>query len=147
MSAVTFVLRFDSTLQLNVHFHVLVPDGAFDHDGVFVAEEASDDHDVREILVRAGCKVIALLHRFLSRPPPHQGALRSPADARTLGQNEEILGRARHRFVGGVLRCSGGCIWEIRWVLPIRKWPCSYVHRYSSAMVRGSRWTIRWSDA
>jgi hypothetical protein len=34
--AVTFVQRFGSALQLNVHFHVLVPDGAFDEHGVFV---------------------------------------------------------------------------------------------------------------
>jgi hypothetical protein len=62
--AITFVQRFGSALQLNVHFHVLVPDGAFDEDGVFVADEAPDDDDVREILVRAGRRVVALLHRF-----------------------------------------------------------------------------------
>jgi hypothetical protein len=62
--AITFVQRFGSALQLNVHFHVLVPDGAFDDDGVFVADEAPDDGDVREILVRAGRRVVALLHRF-----------------------------------------------------------------------------------
>ncbi len=56
--------RFGSALQLNVHFHVLVPDGAFDDDGVFVADEPPDDNDVREILVRAGRRVVALLHRF-----------------------------------------------------------------------------------
>ena len=63
--AITFVQRFGSALQLNLHFHVLVPDGAFDHDGVFVADDAPDDHDVRELLVRAGRKVIAMLRRFL----------------------------------------------------------------------------------
>ena len=62
--AITFVQRFGSALQLNVHFHVLVPDGAFDDDGVFVADEAPDDDDVREILIRAGRRVVALLHRF-----------------------------------------------------------------------------------
>jgi hypothetical protein len=62
--AITFVQRFGSALQLNVHFHVLVPDGAFDahcarerselakfpvptDDGVFVADEAPNDDDVR----------------------------------------------------------------------------------------------------
>ncbi len=63
--AITFVQRFGSALQHNVHFHVLVPDGAFDDDGVFVAEEAPDHDDVREILVRAGRRVVALLHRFV----------------------------------------------------------------------------------
>jgi hypothetical protein len=62
--AITFVQRFGSALQQNVHVHVLVPDGAFDDDGVFVADEAPDDDDVREILVRAGRRVVALLHRF-----------------------------------------------------------------------------------
>ncbi len=45
---------FDSGLQFNVHIYVPVPDGAFDHDGVFfVAHEAIDDNDVREIMVSA----------------------------------------------------------------------------------------------
>jgi len=64
--AVTFVQRFGSALQLNLHFHVLVPDGAFDHDAVFVADDAPDDHDVRALLVRAGRRVVTLLHRFFS---------------------------------------------------------------------------------
>jgi hypothetical protein len=61
--AITFVQRFGSALQLNVHFHVLVPDGAFDDDGVFVADEAPDDNDVHKLLLRAGRKVIAVLQR------------------------------------------------------------------------------------
>jgi hypothetical protein len=64
--AVTFVQRFGSALQLNVHFHVLVPDGAFDRDGDFVAALAPDDDDVRTILLRAGRRVIALLSRFFA---------------------------------------------------------------------------------
>ena len=59
-----FVQRFGSALQLNVHFHVLVPDGAFDDDGVFVADEAPNDDDVRRIMVRAGRRVMSKLHRF-----------------------------------------------------------------------------------
>ena len=46
--------RLGSALQLNVHFHVLVPDGAFDDDGVFMASEPPDDADVRAVLLRAG---------------------------------------------------------------------------------------------
>ena len=76
--AVTFVQRFGSALQLSVHFHVVATDGAFDHDDVFVADEALDEHDVREILVRADRKVIALLHRFLSRQPRHRDPSGSP---------------------------------------------------------------------
>jgi len=62
--AITFVQRFGSALQLNVHFHVLVPDGAFDDDGVFVADEAPNDDDVRRIMVRAGRRVMSTLRRF-----------------------------------------------------------------------------------
>ena len=51
-------------MQLNVHFHVLVPDGAFEDDGVFVADEAPNDDDVRRIMVRAGRRVMSKLHRF-----------------------------------------------------------------------------------
>jgi hypothetical protein len=52
--AITFVQRFGSALQLNVHFHVLVPNGGFDDDGVFVADEAPNDDDIRRIMVPAG---------------------------------------------------------------------------------------------
>lgn len=38
--AITFVQRFGSALQLNVHFHVLVLDGAFDDDGVDVLQRS-----------------------------------------------------------------------------------------------------------
>jgi hypothetical protein len=51
-------------LQVNVHFHVLVPDGGFDDDGAFVADEAPSDDDVRRIMVRAGRRVMSKLHRF-----------------------------------------------------------------------------------
>ena len=64
--AITFVQRFGSALQLNVHFHVLVPDGAFDDDGVFVADDPPDDDDVRRIMVRAGRRVMLKLHRFFN---------------------------------------------------------------------------------
>jgi hypothetical protein len=43
--AITFMQRFGSALQWNVHFHVLVPDGVFDDDGVFVAAEGPHDDD------------------------------------------------------------------------------------------------------
>jgi hypothetical protein len=72
-----------AALQPNVHFHVLVPDGAFDahcarerselakcpvptDDRVVVAAEAPDDDDVRNILLRAGRRMIALLSRFFA---------------------------------------------------------------------------------
>ncbi len=70
--AVTFVQRFGSALQLNVHFHVLVPDGAFDDHGVFVAADPPDDEDVRTLLVRTGRRVIAVLRRFFDNDEPRR---------------------------------------------------------------------------
>ena len=64
IGAITFVQRFGRALQLNVHFHVLVPDGAFDDDGHFVADDPPDDDDVRRIMVRAVRRVMSKLHRF-----------------------------------------------------------------------------------
>ncbi len=38
--------------------------GAFDHDGVYVADEPPDDDELRRIMVRAGRRVMSKLHRF-----------------------------------------------------------------------------------
>ena len=62
--AITFVQRFGSALQLNVHFHVLVPDGVFDDDGHFVADEPPNDDDVLRLLLRCGRRLLTLLRRF-----------------------------------------------------------------------------------
>ena len=49
-SSVTFVQRFGSALNVNLHFHVLMPDGIFveglDGDPVFVAAHPLTDDDV-----------------------------------------------------------------------------------------------------
>ena len=39
------LFAFGSALQLNVHFHVLAPDGGFDEHGVFVVAEPPTDED------------------------------------------------------------------------------------------------------
>ena len=58
---------------------MLVPDGAFDEHGVFVAADPPDDADVGQLLVRAGRRVIALLRRFFddddARPRELDGLL------------------------------------------------------------------------
>ena len=59
--------RFGSALQLNVHVHVLVPDGAFDDEGMLIANEPPDDADVRAVRLCAGRRVITLLHRASGR--------------------------------------------------------------------------------
>ena len=56
--------RCPEVFSLNVHFHVLVHDGAFDDDGVFVAVDPPADDDVRRIMVRAARRVISKLNRF-----------------------------------------------------------------------------------
>ena len=57
--AVSFIQRFGSALQLNVHFHVLVPEGLFADDGAFHPLPPPEDTDVE-----------ALLHTFLRRLLP-----------------------------------------------------------------------------
>ena len=42
--AITFVQRFGSALNLNVHFHCVVPDGVFLDDGSTSAVTARADH-------------------------------------------------------------------------------------------------------
>ena len=51
--AITFVQRFGSALQLNVHFHVVMPDGLFDDEGNFAHLPPPTDADVEEVLRRA----------------------------------------------------------------------------------------------
>jgi hypothetical protein len=48
--AVSFVQRFGSALQLNVHFHVLVPESLFADDGTFHPLPPSEDADVESLL-------------------------------------------------------------------------------------------------
>lgn len=62
--AVTFVQRFGSALQLNVHFHLLSPDGLFTPEGAFVPLPPPDDEDVRMLLERFLHRLKALLERW-----------------------------------------------------------------------------------
>jgi hypothetical protein len=68
--AVTFVQRFNSALELSLHFHVLVPDGIFVGDGDdpdarprFVELDPPTDQDVAALLDRIRERVVALLRR------------------------------------------------------------------------------------
>ena len=68
--AVSFVQRFNSALELSLHFHSLVPDGVFVTDGDdpdarprFVAIDPPEDHDVAALLDRVIARVLALLRR------------------------------------------------------------------------------------
>ena len=95
---------------MNVHFHVLVPYGAFDahcarerselakcpvptEHGVFIADEAPDDDDVRRIMVRAGRRVMSKLHRFFDDDDERRQR-RAPC----ITGNEHRLRRGRRRI-------------------------------------------------
>lgn len=63
--AITFVQRFGSALNLNVHFHALIPDGVFtpgeDGQSQFHALERPSDDEVEAILLKVVRRAIALL--------------------------------------------------------------------------------------
>jgi len=63
--AVTAIQRFGSVLNLNVHFHTLVPDGVFVANGAggarFVPLPAPTDDEVAEVCARAARRILRLL--------------------------------------------------------------------------------------
>jgi len=59
--AVTFVQRFSSALRLNVHFHVVVPDGVFDDEGSFRSLPAPTDDDVLRLVEQVARRVTRAL--------------------------------------------------------------------------------------
>ena len=87
--AVTFVQRFGSALNLNVHFHCVVPDGVWVREGGvirFVPLPALTDDDVAQVLRRLESRVRALLK-------PRLDALREdarPPDALAASQAESV---------------------------------------------------------
>ena len=98
--AVTFVQRFGGALNLNVHFHCVIPDGVFvREDGAvrFVALAPPSDDEVKAILHR-----IALRVRNLLRPRVEAAdADARPPDVLTLAQAESVsLLRGKHPEAG-----------------------------------------------
>ena len=70
--AVTFIQRFGSALQLNVHFHVLVPEGVFDDSGTLLPLPPPEDAEVHSILEAFLHRLRALLERTRTvRPRGH----------------------------------------------------------------------------
>ena len=66
--AVTFVQRFNSALGLNIHAHVLVPDGVFSVDGHkanFHRLPRPRDEDVAELLRKTVVRTLRMLEREL----------------------------------------------------------------------------------
>jgi len=80
--AVTFVQRFGSALNLNVHFHSLAPDGVFSNDGgdtlTFHPLPPPSDDDVRAVATRTASRVLkkltAMENEFVD-DPDEAGAL------------------------------------------------------------------------
>lgn len=76
---VTFVQRFGSALQLNIHFHAVVPDGVFvpGDDGAvsFARLSPPTDEDVELLLHRTATRVLRLLKGVLGDDEPELDAL------------------------------------------------------------------------
>jgi hypothetical protein len=93
--AVTFVQRFGSALNLNVHFHCVVPDGVWTATTAgprFVPLPGLDDDDVTRVLRRIEAKVRALLEPYLAsqrddaRPPDALAASQAESVAALRGR-------------------------------------------------------------
>jgi hypothetical protein len=111
--SVTFVQRFGSALNLNPHFHVLMPDGVFvEGPGgtpVFVPAPALTDDDVRRIAETTAHRVVNLLQRrglleqdvpdALVQDEPLLAALTAASIRGTVATGERAGRRIRRRLV------------------------------------------------
>jgi hypothetical protein len=100
--AITFVQRFGSALNLNVHFHILVPDGLFAGlDGAFEGLPPPSDEDVRAILARIVRRTRKILDRLgLDADPDDPLAASRSASIQAvlpLGDPQEELPRPARR--------------------------------------------------
>ena len=101
--AITFVQRFGGALNLNVHFHCVIPDGVFVREGGalrFVALAPPSDADVAAVLRRIVVRLVRLLRPWLAsaeddaRPLDALGAAQVEA-MKSLGTSPPDSGRAR----------------------------------------------------
>src|SRR5882724_1454286 len=101
--AVTFVQRFGGALNLNVHFHCVIPDGVFVRENGsvhFVALAPPSDDEVMAVLRRIVARLDDLLGPRLAsaeadaRPPDALGAAQAEA-MNSLGTAPPDTGRAR----------------------------------------------------
>ena len=88
--AISFVQRFGGALNLNVHFHCVIPDGVFARGGGKVGFSqlgALSDDEVKAVLLRIVTRLLRLL-----RPRADAAATdSSPPDTLTLAQAESLL--------------------------------------------------------
>ena len=96
--SVAFVQRFGSALNVNPHFHVIVPDGVFvegpDGDPVFVAAPPLTDKDVQRIAETTAARIVRLLQ---------QRGLLEPDSVDPLWQNEPLLASLTAASVQGTV--------------------------------------------
>ena len=111
--AVTFVQNFSSALQLNIHFHALLPDGVFapDEDDALAFHELDppSDAEVGELCD----KIVRRVHKHLSRADPGGADWEPDADdALAAAQAESVQAKLPHLadddFAGArpVRRCA-----------------------------------------
>ncbi len=62
--SVTLIQRFGGSLNLNIHFHVLYPDGVFDEQGEFYMTELPSDLDIEEAVDLINKRVMRALKRM-----------------------------------------------------------------------------------
>jgi hypothetical protein len=87
--AITFVQRFGGALNLNVHFHCVVPDGVFLEDGTFIAAPPRTDEEIQAVLAR----IVRRLRRLLEPLRAASNAAPDPLDVE-YAQSVRALPRA-----------------------------------------------------
>ena len=95
--AVTFVQRFSSALRLNIHFHVVAPDGVFvrTDDGAvsFRRLPPPEDADVEQLLRLCAVRMLRLLRKEVGDSEPERDAL-AVLDAASLSSPVPASGEA-----------------------------------------------------
>ena len=103
--AITFIQRFGSMLNLNVHFHCVIPDGVFVRKQGAVRFEplpAPSDDEVRAILQKLVARIGSLLRPRLdaarndARPPDALAAAQADSVAANAGRPPEAIVTKRH---------------------------------------------------
>ena len=103
--AITFVQRFGSALNLNVHFHCVVPDGVFLEDGSLAAAPPRTDEEIQAVLALIVRRLLRLLEplRTASNAAPDALDLEYAASVRALPKApaDPMLPKKRTAFLDG----------------------------------------------
>ncbi len=154
--AITFVQRFGGALNLNVHFHCLVPDGVFARENGqvrFVALAPLSDEDVRKVLHRVVVRVVRLLRPRLSSAQQEDRPLDALGATQVEAMSSPGAAAARHRAGQKARRLPRG-LFAPRRGAPARQRPGGartpvWLRRPASSVagpaLRAARWTARLS--